>query len=131
MPRTRAREHIKRLIISRTLQAGDRVPQDEVAEALGVSRIPVREALIALGHEGWVTLETHRGAFVNEISEAAVRDHYELLGLLHGLAARRALASAGDVGAFAARLAAVLGDLDDDEDFRTVGRVAVWHSTAR
>jgi DNA-binding GntR family transcriptional regulator len=52
--------------------------------------VPVREAVIALDREGWVTSRPHLGAFVNGLDEYSVRDHYELLGLLYGLAARRA-----------------------------------------
>src|SRR5258708_26744630 len=66
------------------------MPQDAIARTLGVSRIPVREAMIALEREGWVTSIAHRGVFVNAIDESAVHDHYELYGLLYGFAARRA-----------------------------------------
>jgi DNA-binding GntR family transcriptional regulator len=84
--------HIRRLIFDGELRPGDRVPQDEIAHTLGISRIPVREALIALEREGWVTIEMHRGAFISAIDAQAVRDHYELYGLVYGFAARRALA---------------------------------------
>jgi DNA-binding GntR family transcriptional regulator len=67
------------------------VPQDAIASDLGVSRIPVREALIVLEREGWVTNEMHRGAFINALDEQAVHDHYELYGLVFGFAAQRAL----------------------------------------
>jgi DNA-binding GntR family transcriptional regulator len=70
---------------------GDRIRQDDIAIELGVSRIPVREAVIALDREGWVTIEPHRGAFVNGLDPAYVRDHYELFGLLFGLTATRAV----------------------------------------
>src|SRR6202035_5410665 len=82
--------HIRRLIFDGSLRPGMRVPQDAIARNLGVSRIPVREALIALEREGWVTIELHRGAFINAIDVQAVRDHYELYGLVYGFAARRA-----------------------------------------
>ena len=68
-----------------------RVPQDAIASDLGVSRIPVREALIVLEREGWVTNEMHRGAFISALDEQAVHDHYELFGLIYGFAAGRAL----------------------------------------
>jgi DNA-binding GntR family transcriptional regulator len=87
--------HIRRLIFAGELRPGMRVPQDEIAQTLGISRIPVREALIALEREGWVTIEMHRGAFVNAIDADAVRDHYELYGLVYGFAATRALAHEG------------------------------------
>jgi DNA-binding GntR family transcriptional regulator len=86
-----AARYIRRLIFEGHLRPHDRVPQDDTAAVLGISRIPVREALIALEREGWVTIEPHRGAFVNALDEAAVRDHYELYGLTFGLAARRAI----------------------------------------
>jgi DNA-binding GntR family transcriptional regulator len=84
--------YIRRLIFDGELRPGARVPQDEIAQTLGISRIPVREALIALEREGWVTIEMHRGAFISAIDAQAVRDHYELYGLIYGFAARRALA---------------------------------------
>ena len=40
--------HVRRLVFDGKLRQGDKVPQQEIADALGVSRIPVREALVAL-----------------------------------------------------------------------------------
>lgn len=73
-----------------------RVPQDAIAQDLGVSRIPVREALIVLEREGWVTNEMHRGAFINTLDEPTVHDHYELFGLIYGFAVRRATERQGE-----------------------------------
>jgi DNA-binding GntR family transcriptional regulator len=97
--------HIRWLIFDGSLRPGMRVPQDAIARNLGVSRIPVREALIVLEREGWVTIEMHRGAFINALDEQSVHDHYELFGLLYGFAARRALARA--TPGLADRLAAI------------------------
>ena len=82
--------YLKELIFEGNLVAGDRVPQDEVAAALDVSNTPVREALIALEHEGLVTIELHRGAFVNGFDAETVRIQYELFALVWGWAVRRA-----------------------------------------
>ena len=90
--------HIRSLIFNGELRQGDRMRQDEIAQRLGVSRIPVREAIIALDREGWLTITPHRGAFVHGLDEDALRDHYELLGLVYGLAARRATERATDDG---------------------------------
>lgn len=87
--------HIRTLIFDGVLLPGMRVPQDAIAQDLGVSRIPVREALIVLEREGWVTIEMHRGAFINALDKRAVHDHYELFGLIYGFAAKRALARGG------------------------------------
>ena len=102
--------YIRRLMFDGDLRPGTRVPQDEIAQALGVSRIPVREALIALEREGWVTIELHRGAFINALDEQSVRDHYELYGLVYGFAAKRALRRTGD-GVLVERLAQIVDDL--------------------
>ncbi len=50
----------------------------------------MREALVALDREGWVTIEPHRGAFVHGVDADWVRDHYDILSVLYGLAAARA-----------------------------------------
>ena len=86
----RAALYIRRLIFEGHLGQGDRVPQDDIARALGVSRIPVREALLSMEREGWVTIVPHRGAFIDQLDEMVLRDLYSLYGMLYGLAARRA-----------------------------------------
>ena len=118
-----AARYIRRMIFDGTLQAGARVPQDQVAEALGISRIPVREALIALEREGWVTIELHRGAFVNALDAQAVRDHYELFGLVYGFAAARALDRTAD--GLGDRLADLAHQVAVTDDPRAVGRLAI------
>jgi DNA-binding GntR family transcriptional regulator len=90
------RQYVLRRIFDGVLRQGQRVPQDAIAGTLGVSRIPVREALIALEREGWITIVPHRGAFVTTIDESAVRDHYELFGLIYGFAVRRATERQGE-----------------------------------
>jgi len=117
-----AARHIQRLIFNGELRPGTRVPQDEIAQNLGISRIPVREALIALEREGWVTIEMHRGAFVNAIDEVGVRDHYELLGLVYGFAASRALARRGP--GLAADLAAIAGQMEGTDDAVVLGQLS-------
>jgi DNA-binding GntR family transcriptional regulator len=83
--------YLRRLIFEGRIRPGERVPQDEIARALNISRIPIREALVALEQQGWVTVEKNRGAFVAVLDERAVRDHYDLFGLVYGFAARKAL----------------------------------------
>lgn len=88
--------HIRTAILNGHLRQGDRLRQDDIAQQLGLSRIPVREAVIALDREGWVSVTPHRGAFVQGLEQDALRDHYELQGLVYGLAARRATERASD-----------------------------------
>ena len=82
--------HVRQMIMTGQLRKGDRLRQDDIAEELGVSRIPVREAIIALDREGWLSFEANRGAFVTGLEADDVRDHYVLRGLVLGLAAKRA-----------------------------------------
>lgn len=110
-----AARYIRGLIFDGDLKPGSRVPQDDIARGLGVSRIPVREALIALEREGWVTIELNRGAFVNALDARAVLDHYELYGMIYGFAARRALdrSSAPELVARLEQLVKELGGLEE------------------
>jgi DNA-binding GntR family transcriptional regulator len=88
--------HVRQSIMAGELRKGDRLLQDEIAEELGVSRIPVREAIIALDREGWVRFQANRGAFVTGLEADDIRDHYELRGIVLGLAARRVAETATD-----------------------------------
>lgn len=83
-------DHIRQLIFNGTLTKNERIQQDTLAEELGVSRIPVREALITLETEGLVTSTPHRGTYVVPIKREDIEDHYRIFGMIQGLAAQRA-----------------------------------------
>lgn len=85
-----AASHLRDRIFSGRLRPGDRIDQDAVAEELGTSRLPVREAIITLGAEGLVNNVPRRGAFVAPLTPDDVLDHYTIYGVLCGLAAERA-----------------------------------------
>jgi DNA-binding GntR family transcriptional regulator len=70
--------------------SGARLGEIEVADELGLSRTPVREALRRLGSEGLVEVQPRRGARVRAWSTQDLEETYELRALLEGLAARRA-----------------------------------------
>lgn len=82
--------HILNLVLTGKLRSGDRVDRNEIAHGLGVSRVPIQEALVQLEHDGIVSTRYHRGAFVERFDEATVLEHYELDGLLNGIASARA-----------------------------------------
>lgn len=82
--------HIRSMVFSGELEPEQRVPQDAIAEALGVSRLPVREALIALESEGIVRSEPRRGVFVVPIRAQDIEDHYRVYALTQALATGRA-----------------------------------------
>lgn len=84
-------EALRRAMIAGELRPGDRVLQEEIAEGLGVSVAPVREALAVLEQEGQVRYLARRGYFVAELDLGDLREIYELRELLESQAARRAL----------------------------------------
>ena len=63
-------------ILRGTLQGGQPLKQDEIAAQFGVSKIPVREALVQLKAEGLVNFYPNRGAFVSELSAAEADEIY-------------------------------------------------------
>jgi DNA-binding GntR family transcriptional regulator len=85
--------HILNLVLTGKLRGGDRVDRNEIALGLGVSRVPIQEALVQLEHDGIVSTRYHRGAFVERFDEATVLEHHELDGLLNSIAAARAAAN--------------------------------------
>ncbi len=85
--------HILNLVLTGKLRTGDRVDRNEIAHGLGVSRVPIQEALVQLEHDGVVSTRYHRGAFVERFDEATVLEHHELDGLLNGIASARAAAN--------------------------------------
>jgi DNA-binding GntR family transcriptional regulator len=86
-----AATYLRRLIFAQVLPAGARVPQDEVARALGMTKIPVREALLALEQDGRVRIEANRGAFVIAVTEQSARDTTDLLCAIEVFAFQRAV----------------------------------------
>ena len=80
---------LRMMISTGQLQQGEHLKEAEIAQALGVSRGPVREALIQLANEGFVELKRHRGAFVVELTRADIIEVYTLRLALERLAVER------------------------------------------
>lgn len=70
---------------------GEPLRQDAIAEELGVSRIPVREALRQLEAEGLVTFSPHRGAVVSTLSLQEIMELFELRAQIEGDLIKRAV----------------------------------------
>ena len=77
---------------------GDRIRVDHVAAALGISALPVREALRVLLAEGRLKYEAHRGYRVNELTSDDVEDIYLMCRLLEAEALRRGVPSLDERG---------------------------------
>jgi DNA-binding GntR family transcriptional regulator len=82
--------HVVNLVLTGKLRSGDRVDRNEIANDLGLSRVPIQEAVVQLEHDGILSTQYHRGAYVERFDESVVREHHELYGLLSGIASARA-----------------------------------------
>ncbi len=80
-------ELLRQRIFEHELEPGSWIDELKIAEAYGISRTPLREALKVLAAEGLVTMKVRRGAYVTEVSERDLTDVYHLLSLLESDAA--------------------------------------------
>lgn len=83
-------ERLRALILTGEYGPDERLVEEQLAERLGVSRTPVRQALTMLEAEGLVEIAPNRGANVCSFSIEDVWDIYDLRAVLEGHAARRA-----------------------------------------
>jgi DNA-binding GntR family transcriptional regulator len=81
---------LREAILTGRYAPGTRLVQEDLAEAFGVSRIPLREALRRLEGEGLVLISPNRGAIVRPLAPKDVVDLYDLRLALESLAIRRA-----------------------------------------
>src|SRR5712672_1689938 len=106
----RAQLALRDLILSGRLRPGERISELQAVESTGVSRTPVRMALVRLEAEGLLAAIPSGGFMVKAFSERDILDSIELRGTLEGLAARFAAergVSARDIEPLKESLAAI------------------------
>lgn len=81
---------LRRLILDGSLQPGERLVEDRLAQQLGVSRNPIREAMRVLEAEGFLDVVARRGAFVAKLSARQADDLFHVRLALEPLGARLA-----------------------------------------
>ncbi|WP_299724205.1 GntR family transcriptional regulator [uncultured Tateyamaria sp.] len=116
----RALSALRQMIFSGVLTPGSDHLETELAEQLGMSRTPVREAALMLQAQGLVEVRPRRGIRVLPVSAQDMRDIYDILTELESLAAARA-AEAAYSKADLATLAAAIRDMDaalSEDDLR-------------
>jgi len=86
----KAYQILKSMIIERQLLPGDKIPQEKLAEDLGISRTPLINALKLLEQDKLVQSIPRRGFFVRHFNKREMISIFELREVLEGLAARRA-----------------------------------------
>lgn len=115
--------NLRRAIILGELPPELHLEEPTLAEKFGVSRIPIREALSRLAHEGLVRIEPRRGAFVVGVTEADIHDIYEVRRLVEAYAIRQAAARA--VAADLAPLRAFADQMSEAVERNEVQHVAM------
>ncbi|MEI6874113.1 MAG: GntR family transcriptional regulator [Spirochaetota bacterium] len=88
---------LKRRLNRGGLRPGDFIDQAALGAELGLSRAPLRDALIRLELEGFVSVFPRRGVMVRSLDLPAIRDIYEILGALEGAAAEHAAVRFGSL----------------------------------
>ena len=106
---------MRRLILDGTLRPGERLIEDRLAEQLGVSRNPVREAIRVLEGEGFLDVAARRGSFVATLSAKQAADLFEIRLVLEPLGARLA-ACRCPAGCRTARMKEILARAQTDPD---------------
>lgn len=104
-------DRLRHLILVGEYGPRERLIEEQLAERLGVSRTPIRQALTRLEAEGLVEIAPNRGAMVCSFSIEDVWDIYDLRAVLEGYAARRAASRIGEEEL--SRLRALAGDMED------------------
>ena len=79
---------LRRAFFDGNIKGGQSLTEEALSKAYGVSRTPVREALIRLESEGLVTIIKNKGAFVREITPTDVAEIFQLRILMEGYGAR-------------------------------------------
>ncbi len=80
-------ESLRDAIINQVLKPGERLMETDLAEEMGVSRTPVREAIRKLEQEGYVIMIPRKGAYVAGLSIKDIHEVFEIRGALEALAA--------------------------------------------
>lgn len=89
--RDRALAYLRESVLANPAVEGTFLSENELAEQIGVSRTPVREALLLLAADGVVTMVSGRGAYVPPVSGREMRDLMQLRGVLERFAASTAI----------------------------------------
>ncbi len=88
---TQVVEFIKRCILEGELAPGEQVKEVLLAERLGISRAPIREALQILVQDGLITSEPQKGKFIRQMTAEDIENEYAIAGILEGAGVSSAL----------------------------------------
>lgn len=131
--RIRIASILRKAILTGEYKSGQELSLTGVAQQLGVSRTPVREAFQTLASEGLITLRMNKGAIVNQIDEKFIRDNFEMRVLLESEAAAKAAANGMNTDDLLKRLQHMKEHMDDlsKDEYEQLNRdvhLSIWNA---
>ena len=123
-------EHLRRAVLGGEVLPGERLGEVEFGERLGVSRTPIREAMLRLPQDGLLVAEANRGVRVRTVSAQEARDTYAVREELDGLAAALAAEHHRPEDARALRGALAALEAAPGGDYRTLTRLDLAYHRA-
>lgn len=123
---------LRRQILDGTLKQGERLIEDRLAEKLGVSRNPIREAIRKLEAEGFLDVSARRGCFVATLSADQAADLFEVRLAMEPLGARLAARDVAEPrnasGAHIARMKEILAEVQTHPEGRDLDLLSELHT---
>lgn len=120
--RDRAAATLRAQIFDGRLTAGMEITQEQIAERLGISRMPVREAFQILERDGLLIRKTYRRSVIPVLSEADITDHYQIRALIESEAIARAATRAKSDPQIVSRLQEAIEASDRGANLRDTER---------
>lgn len=117
-----AYEHIKDMILEGKIAPGDILNEGKLADELGMSRTPIREALRTLSSENWLEIKNGVGAFLKPLSTKDMEDLFEVRCLLEVRAAKTAFweITKEEINDFEQRFRKVLKDYEEGSTWNLI-----------
>lgn len=113
-------QELRRAIVNHEIEPGQRIHQESLAQGLGVSRVPLREALRTLEAEGLAINKPNRGYYVAQLTVSELEEIYLLRRLLEDEMDRRAVENINE--ASIERLEALIEEMDEAAEAHDIRR---------
>ncbi|HEX7021637.1 MAG TPA: GntR family transcriptional regulator [Trueperaceae bacterium] len=121
---------IRQAILAGRLKPGDRISEAQMAQEMGVSRAPIREAINQLQEQGLVVVEPHKGSFIRELNPADIRDLIRLRAELEGYVGELLIDNGIEEGLIASlnhHMDAMIAAADEDDFLKLVKHDQQFH----
>ena len=132
--RERVASELRKAILSKQIAAGEVLTLESVAEQLGVSATPVREAFQILARDGLIRLKTNKGAVVLGMTRERLREHYQVRAALESEACMLCCENESDLSGIAHSVQSARNALDADNstrygDFNQSFHYEIWKAS--